>query len=243
MLKVEITLNLLLIGVLVLAGFFYFRHYESTQYGTQDSCVAVARAGAQSAPEVLAELGKRYGSAAVAFLLQQAFDQDNALLKKSVEIALLAKTDGKPQWACALGLLDIDLNVTGKHEEIVLAMARVLGLQREISIVNECNAPIDVNVIYYDNNSGWLKAKELGIPPRTTRATENTADKDEFYVYAVDGVNGGVWGRPAGHGDRDDYFSNDKSESGESGRKELVGFTRAVSEVVSDHFAIRFSCR
>jgi hypothetical protein len=234
-------LNLIVLGVLALVGLFLFRHYESTEYGTQDSCVAMARAGAQSAPEVLAELGKRYGSAAVAFLLQRVFDQDNAVLKKSVEVALLAKSDGVPQWKCALGLLDIDLNVTGKHEEIVLAAARVLGLQREISLANQCGAPIDVNVIYYNNKSGWMRAKELDIPANSTRATNDTADKDEFYIYAVDRADGLVWGRPAGKGDRDDYFSSDKSEAGE--QKELVGFTHATSQVVDDHFAIDFTCK
>ena len=236
-------MNLIVLGILAVVGLFLFRHYESTQYGTQDSCVAMARAGAQSAPEVLAELGERYGAAAVAFLLQRVFDQDNAMLKKSVEVALLAKTDGVPQWKCALGLLDIDLNVTGKHEEIVQIMARVLGLQREISFANQCNAPIDVSVIYYNNNRGWLRAKELGIPANSTRATNNTADKDEFYVYAVDRADGLVWGRPAGKGDRDDYFSNDNSEAGEIGQKELVGFTRASSQVVDDHFTIGFTCK
>jgi len=236
-------LNLIFLVILAVGGLFYFRHYESTQYGTQDSCVAVARAGAQSAPEILAELGKRYGSAAVAFLLQRVFDQDNTMLKKSVEVALLAKTEGVPQWKCALGLLDIDLNVTGKHEEVVLVMARVLGLQREISFANQCNAPIDVNVIYYNNSNGWLRAKELGLPANSTRVTNNVADKDEFYVYAVDRADGFVWGRPAGKGDRDDYFSNDKSEAGETGQKELVGFTRATSQVVDDHFTIGFTCK
>jgi hypothetical protein len=235
-------LNLIFLVILAVGGLFYFRHYESSHYGTQDSCVAMARAGAQSAPEILGELGKRYGSAAVAFLLQRVFDTDNAMLKKSVEVALLAKSEGASQWQCALGLLDIDLNVTGKHEEIVLVMARALGLQREISLSNECDAPIDTNVIYYNNYQGWQRAREIEIPANTTRNTNDTADRDEFYVYAVDSANGRVWGRPAGQGDRDDYFSNNKSESPEVWQKQLVGYTRATSQVIADHFAIRFSC-
>jgi hypothetical protein len=235
-------LNLIFLGILALVGLFFFRHYEASQYGTQDSCVAMARAGAQSAPEILGELGKRYGSAAVAFLLQQVFDKDNAMLKKSVEVALLAKTDGTSQWKCALGLLDIDLNVTGKHKEIVLVMARALGLQREISISNECDAPLDANVVYYNNDHGWQRARELDIPANSSRNTNNTADRDEFYVYAVDSANGRVWGQPAGQGDRDDYFSNDRPESPEVGQKQLVGFAHANSQVIEDHFAIRFSC-
>jgi hypothetical protein len=234
--------NLVALGVLALIGFFLFRHYESTEYGTQDSCVAMARAGAASAPDVLAELGTRYGTAAIAFLLQRFLDKDDVMLKKSVELALIAKTEGSSQWACALGLLDIDVNPTGKHAEIVALMARAFGLQRDISLVNECDAPIDANVIYYDNADGWLNAKELQIAPRSTRVTKRAADRDDFYAYAIDS-SGRRWGRAAGHGDRDDYFSNDASESGDSGRKQLVGFARAPSEVIDGHFAIRFTCQ
>ena len=97
----------------------------------------MARAGAASAPDVLAELGTCYGTAAIAFLLQRFLDKDNVMLKKSVELALIAKTEGSSQWACALGLLDIDVNPTGKHAEIVALMARAFGLHRDISLVNE----------------------------------------------------------------------------------------------------------
>jgi hypothetical protein len=229
-------MKLLTIAVVAVGGFFLFRHYEVREYGTQDACVALARAGARTAPEIFDELGRRYTSMAITRWLQKRFDTNDSTLKDLVETVIRQNTATNSQWSCALGVLLVDVNVTGRHEELVHLMALALDLRHQVVIDSSCAEPLIVNFMYYDaRQKGWRLSKEQ-VEPTSSKNTQAWADSNDLYIYAGTKSGSLVWGRPAGQGARDGVVKT--KEAGD----QRVGFVKYPIEAKKTEYHLRFAC-